>query len=145
MINHHIFLIFAILIIARIFSFDMLVKASSKSTRAKTLVPALQSIIDIGLVLVGVTMILSELGVSTAPIFAAGFALVVTSQQLIGDVFAGVMALADGSYMIGDVVETQGKRGTVIKINLVRTTILSDDNVVWHVRNSEMARMWGKI
>lgn len=145
MFNHQIFLIFGVLIVARIFAFNVLAKASAKSARAKTLIPALKSTIDIALTLIGVTMILSELGVSTAPIFAAGFALVVASQQLIGDVFAGVMALADDSYKVGDVVETQGKRGTVIKIDLVWTTIQGEDNVVWHVRNSEMAKMWGKI
>lgn len=67
-------------------------------------------------------MILSELGISIAPILGAagiiGIAVGFGAQSLIKDYLNGIFFLLENQIPQGDVIEVHGKAGTVEKITL---------------------------
>ena len=80
--------------------------------------------------------ILSEIGISIAPILAAagvvGIAIGFGAQSLVKDVLSGVFIILEDQYRVGDVVNVAGKGGLVEDINL-RRTIIRDLEFVVHV------------
>ncbi len=85
-----------------------------------------------GLVLIigtAVLMILTELGVPVAPVFASvgvvGLALGLGAQTIVKDMISGLFILAENQFTVGDTVEITGITGTVERMTL-RATIIRD-------------------
>ena len=74
-------------------------------------------------------MALQEVGIEITPLLAsvgvAGLALGLGAQTLVKDVISGLFILTENQYTIGDVVEVNGKAGSVEEMTL-RATFLRD-------------------
>lgn len=83
-----------------------------------------------GLVVIFVTailMVLDELTIDITPMLASvgivGLALGLGAQTLVKDIIGGIFILIEGQYQVGDVVELQGKVGTVEDLTLRVTSV----------------------
>ncbi len=96
--------------------------------------------------LLGVLMALSQIGVSLGPMLAglgiAGFIIGFALQETLSNFAAGAMILIYRPYDVGDFVEVPGASGVVKKMNLVSTTITTYDNQRLVVPNG---KIWGDV
>lgn len=94
----------------------------------------------------GILVILSQLGISLGPLLAglgvAGFIVGFALQDSLSNFAAGVMILLYRPYDVGDFVDVGGVLGTVDKMSLVSTSLLTIDNQLYIVPNS---KIWGDV
>jgi small conductance mechanosensitive channel len=100
-----------------------------------------------GVVLIfGLLMALSQLGISLAPMLAglgiAGFIVGFALQDTLGNFAAGAMILIYRPYDVDDFIEVAGVAGEVKKMNLVSTTITTYDNQTLVIPNG---KIWGDV
>ena len=99
------------------------------SGRAKTLLPLLRRVIMIALIAFVGLIVLSEIGVDTAPLLAGagvvGLAIGFGSQALVRDIITGLFILIEDTISVGDVVTAGGHTGVVEDIS-IRTLRLRD-------------------
>ena len=100
-----------------------------------------------GIVMVmGILVALSQVGISLAPMLAglgvAGFIVGFALQDSLGNFAAGAMILIYRPFDVDDLVEVPGASGSVKKMNLVSTTITTLDNQTLVVPNS---KIWGDV
>jgi small conductance mechanosensitive channel len=92
--------------------------------------------------LIGIGVILTQLGVQLAPLLAgfgiAGLAIGFALQNTIANLAAGGMILGTRPFDLGDEIEAAGVFGTVKRMSLVSTTILTPDNQTLIVPNSSI-------
>jgi len=104
--------------------------------RAYTLTHIVRDVARIVILFVGITMILSEMGVDLKPLLAAaglgGLAIGFGAQSLVKDLISGFFILWENSVRIGDVVEVAGVTGLVEEVEL-RTIKLRDLSGNLHV------------
>ena len=97
--------------------------------RTQTLGSILRYAVSITILIVGIMIILKEVGIAIGPLLAAagivGLAVGFGAQSLVKDVITGFFILLEDQIRVGDVVHVAGKAGIVEKINL-RTTMLRD-------------------
>jgi len=98
------------------------------------------------ILLVGLLVALSQLGISLAPLLTgigvAGFILGFALQDSLANFAAGLMILVYRPYDVGDLVDVGGVFGKVNKMSLVSTTILTIDNQTLVVPNN---KIWGDV
>jgi len=96
--------------------------------------------------LLGILMALSQIGVSLGPALAglgvAGFIVGFALQDTLGNFAAGGMILIYRPYDVDDLIEVAGVSGLVKKMTLVSTTIATYDNQVLVIPNS---KIWGDV
>ena len=96
--------------------------------------------------LVGLLVILTQLGVHVAPLLAglgvAGVIIGFAMQNTLSNFAAGAMILTNQPYDMGDEIEVAGVSGTVRKMSLVSTTILTVDNQTLIIPNNTI---WGGV
>jgi moderate conductance mechanosensitive channel len=100
---------------------------------------------NVGMVVVIVVagmLVLSELGVSVAPLLAtagvAGLAIGFGAQSLIKDYFNGFFLLIEDQLREGDVVEIGGKAGEVEEMTLRYVRLRDGDGYVYFIPNGEI-------
>ena len=88
----------------------------------------------------GFGVILTQLGVQLAPLLAglgiAGFAVGFALQSTLANLAAGSLILGTRPFDLGDEIEAAGVAGTVKRMSLVSTTILTPDNQTLIVPNN---------
>ncbi len=91
-------------------------------SRLGTLLPLFRNVILFGVLLVALMVMLIELGVDIAPLFAGagilGLAIGFGAQTLIRDIFSGLFFLIDDAFRTGEYVETGNAKGTVERISI---------------------------
>lgn len=97
--------------------------------------------------LLGLLVALSQLGIEVAPMLAglgiAGFVIGFALQDTLGNFAAGVMILMYRPFDVGDMIDCAGGVfGKVSHMSLVSTTILTIDNKTLIVPNS---KIWGDV
>ncbi|MEH6584177.1 MAG: mechanosensitive ion channel family protein [Halioglobus sp.] len=96
--------------------------------------------------ILGVLMALSQIGITLGPMLAglgvAGFIVGFALQDTLGNFAAGAMILIYRPYDVDDFVEVTGASGLVKKMNLVSTTITTFDNQTLVIPNS---KIWGDV
>lgn len=96
--------------------------------------------------LIGIVIAVSQLGVDVGPLLAAigaaGFIIGFALQGTLSNFAAGLMILVYRPFDVGDAVEVAGVSGSVEKMTLVSTTIKSWDNQQIIVPNNSI---WGGI
>ncbi|MEP0201824.1 MAG: mechanosensitive ion channel family protein [Halioglobus sp.] len=96
--------------------------------------------------MLGILMALSQIGVSLGPALAglgvAGFIVGFALQDTLGNFAAGGMILIYRPYDVDDLIEVAGVSGLVKKMTLVSTTIATYDNQVLVIPNS---KIWGDV
>ncbi|OXU15811.1 Small-conductance mechanosensitive channel [Sedimentisphaera salicampi] len=97
-------------------------------------------------VVIGLVVALSTLGLNVAPLIAGigavGFIVGFALQGTLNNFAAGIMILLHRPYDIGDVVNTAGVSGVVESMSLNTTTIKSFDNQIVVVPNGSI---WGDV
>lgn len=110
--------------------------------REDTLIGVTAAALNIGVVLVAIIMILSELGMNIAPLLAAagvvGLAVGFGAQSLVRDFFTGLFILLENQFRVGDSVKIGDVAGTVENISLRITTIRDMDGSLHHIPNGEI-------
>ncbi len=96
--------------------------------------------------ILGILMALSQIGISLGPMLAglgvAGFVIGFALQDTLGNFAAGAMILTYRPYDVDDFIEVAGASGLVKKMNLVSTTIVTFDNQTLVIPNS---KIWGDV
>jgi small-conductance mechanosensitive channel len=107
--------------------------------RAETLGRVFRYIVGVAVWLVAGMMVLSELGVSLAPILGAagvaGVAIGFGAQSLVKDFLSGFFLLFEDQIRTGDVVQVAGHAGLVEEITLRHTRLRDYDGNVHYVPN----------
>jgi small-conductance mechanosensitive channel len=102
--------------------FTARVHAPEQARRAETLVRAFRYLTSVTVALVAGMLVLSELGVSLAPILGAagvvGLAVGFGAQSLVRDYVTGFFLLLENQLATGDVVQVADKSGTVEDVTL---------------------------
>jgi small conductance mechanosensitive channel len=110
-----------------------------RQKRAQTITSILERLSTVVIVIVTVTMLLSELGVNTAPILTGlgviGVGLGFGAQQLVGDVIAGFFHIFENQIRVGDVATINGTSGLVQELGLRTTVLRGFDGSVHVFRN----------
>jgi small conductance mechanosensitive channel len=94
----------------------------------------------------GFVVVLRQLGLQLGPMLAglgiASIVLGLALQDTLSNFASGAMILVYHPYDVGDIVEAGGAMGTVKKMSLVSTTVLTFDNQTLIVPNK---KMWGDV
>lgn len=116
--------------------------------RAATLGRVFRYIASVVISLITITLILSELGISIAPILGAagvmGVAVGFGAQSLVKDYFTGFFLLLENQMRLGDVVEAGGKAGVVEEITLRFVRMRDYDGNVHYVPNGTITTVTNK-
>jgi small conductance mechanosensitive channel len=98
------------------------------------------------MMLLGLLVALSQLGISLGPLLAglgvAGFIIGFALQDTLANFASGMMILLYRPYDVGDLVDVSGVFGKVNEMSLVSTTILTLDNQTLVVPNKTI---WGDV
>ena len=90
-----------------------------------------------------VIIVADSLGISTASLVAvvsiAGLALSLSVQDIMSNLFSGIIIIINHLFKAGDFIEIGGKMGVIEKVDLFHTTIKTVDNKVVSVPNKEVA------
>ena len=113
--------------------------------RGKTIFSVTLSLLKYVVAIAVICWILVLLGVNVSAIFASigVLALIIGfgAESLIADVVTGVFLLFENEYNVGDIVEVNGFRGTVVQIG-IRTTRLKDSGEnIKIINNSQMTNI----
>lgn len=110
----------------------------------KTMGSFLANVARYGVLALTVIFVLQQFGFQTTSLVAllgaAGLAIGLALQGVLGGVAAGVMLVVFRPIKVGDFVEVNGKMGTVKDISIFTTELASLDNVQIIIPNSEV---WG--
>lgn len=91
-------------------------------SRIATLLPLARVFLLSGVFIITAMMVLSELGVQVAPLFAGagiiGLAIGFGSQQLVHDVMSGAFFLVDDAFRVGEFIDVGSAQGTVEHISI---------------------------
>ena len=122
--------------------------SADEQQRARTLMTVFMTTARVVVYLTALMFVVSQLDVDYGPLLVAsgGLALAVGfgAQTLVKDFFSGFFILLEGQYSIGDVVEINGKSGTVESLNLRTTVLRSLDGNVHIIPNGEFKQVSNK-
>jgi len=104
------------------------------------------SIVRNTILIIGVLIALSQVGISLGPLLAGmgvvGFVVGFALQDTLSNFAAGMLILVYRPFDVDDVIEAGGVMGKVSEMSLVNTTILTFDNQTIIVPNG---KIWGDI
>jgi small-conductance mechanosensitive channel len=110
--------------------------------RTNTLLSIFKGVGRVFIVIIGIMMILSEVGVNIVPVLAgfgiAGVAIGFGAQYLIRDLIAGTFIILENQYRVGDVARVADIAGLVEEVTLRKTVLRDLDGIVHHVPNGEI-------
>ena len=122
--------------------------------RRKTLADVFVGLARIAIYVVGGLVALEQIGINTGPILGSvailGLAISFGSQNLVRDVVNGFFILLENQYAVGDVVELNGKAGSVEKITIRATSVREYSGNLHVIPNgtinmvSNMTREWSR-
>lgn len=116
---------------------------SEDRKRIQTLMRVFRYISSVVIGAVSIMLVLSEVGISIAPILAtagvAGLAVGFGAQSLVKDYFTGFVMLIENQIRVGDVVEVAGKTGTVEEVTLRYVRLRDLEGAVHFVPNGVIA------
>lgn len=109
----------------------------------KALQSFIMSVVNVALWLVTAVIVATSLGIPTASLVAvvsvAGLALSLSVQGIMGNVFSGMTLIGTKPFSAGDYVELNGVQGVVKELKIFYTSVLTIDNKIIHIPNSEVA------
>lgn len=118
---------------------------NAKDKRKTTIINLLKSIVKYVILIIVVLGILDAYGVDTTSIIASlGVAAAVIGlafQDIIKDFLAGITIIFDNKYAVGDTIEINGFKGTVISLGLRTTKIKSFTGEVKCIGNSSFSEV----
>ena len=121
---------------------DNAVNGEGKKQRMKTIIDILDDILGFLVWAMATLMILSELGVETAPLLAGlgvvGLGLSFASKEFVQDFLRGFFIILEDQYRIGDSVKVAGIEGKVKDLNPSTTILESEDGSIHIISNREI-------
>ena len=118
-------------------------KVYEKKSVEKSLRSFLSGVVKVLFYVVIVLIIIQVLGINTtslvAMIASAGLAIGMALSGTLQNFAGGVMILLLRPYRIGDYIDAQGEEGTVTKIGLFSTEIVTVDNRIIYIPNSTIS------
>lgn len=118
------------------------VKGKSKHIN-EAAVDLLMTVTKVALVIIGILLILSNLGYNVSALLAGlgvgGLAFALAAQSLLGNFFAGVALIFDKAFNKGDRVRFQGYNGIIEQVNLRSTKLRTYDGELLTIPNSLLA------
>ena len=116
-----------------------------RNQRIRALGSLVKSLVTVGVLLIALVMVLSEMGFNVTTIVAGtsvvAAAIAFGTQSIVKDLLAGIFMLVEDQLGVGDYVDMQLASGTVEEIGLRVTELRADDGTVWYVRNGEVLRL----
>ena len=98
-----------------------------------------------GLAIIGLIALLQALdsmGFNLAPLLAsagvAGIAIGLAAQNIVKDMFNGILFLVEGQFNVGDTVRLAGLTGTVESMTLRKTMVRDGDGTLYVIPNSQI-------
>ena len=124
----------------------LLLKATDRmlgrSRLDKAVHPFIRTIIKLVLLFTAIMLIAGTLGVDTSSLLAllsvAGLAVSLALQNVLSNMASAVILLTTKPFQIGHFIEMGSVSGTVVKIGAICTDILTLNNQLVHVPNSEI-------
>ena len=117
--------------------------AQTESTLDDQLVPLLTRTLRIFIVIVGVLIVIQNLGVNVLSLLAGlgigGLAFALAARDAVANFFGSLMILFDRPFQVGDWIKVGGSEGTVEEIGFRSTRIRTFYNSVIAIPNSEIA------
>ncbi len=122
--------------------------SAEEMRRIETLASVFRYIATVVILLVAGMLVLSELGISIAPILGAagvvGLAVGFGAQSLIKDYFNGLFILLENQIRQGDVVEVSGKAGLVEDVTLRYVRLRDYEGSVHYIPNGLITTVTNK-
>ncbi|GAA0465311.1 mechanosensitive ion channel family protein [Streptomyces olivaceiscleroticus] len=116
-----------------------------REQRARTIGAVLSSAVTIILSLLGVAMVLDQVGIALGPLLASagvvGLAIGFGAQSLVADYLSGLLIMIEDQYGVGDSVDLGEAVGEVEHIGLRLTHVRDLNGGLWHIRNGEILRV----
>ena len=113
--------------------------------RVRTLSRVIRYTLTVVVSLVAGMLLLSEIGISVAPILGAagvvGLAVGFGAQSLVKDYFTGLFLLLENQIRLGDVVEAGGKAGVVEEMTLRYLRLRDYAGIVHFIPNGEITHV----
>ncbi len=114
------------------------------STLDKGLLPLLRKAVKMSVVILGVLIILGQWDVQIGPLLGAlgigGLAVALALNTSLSNIFSGIQLILDRSVNVGDKVRLESDElGVVLDIGLRTTSMLTYDNEVISIPNSQLA------
>jgi len=120
--------------------------ASSMTNISKLLREFFENMVSKLVMLIGILVALAHVGVQIGPLLAGlgvvGFIVGFALQDTLSNFASGIMILVYEPFDTGDIIEAAGQKGTVSKMTLVSTTVLTFDNQILIIPNN---KIWGDI
>ncbi|MBE6972404.1 MAG: mechanosensitive ion channel [Ruminococcaceae bacterium] len=121
----------------------IITRVLEKSRLESTLSGFINSMLRVVIYFVAVLIVLSTLGVDVTSLVAllsvAGLAVSLALQNTLANLAGGIQLLITKPFAAGDFVEAGANSGTVHHIGLAYTVLVTPDNKVIHVPNSDIA------
>jgi small-conductance mechanosensitive channel len=106
----------------------------ARSARLRTLLPMLRTMLLVTILTIVGLLVLSEIGVNTAPLLAGagvlGIAIGFGSQKLVQDVITGLFLLLENTMQVGDIVSLGGLTGIVEDLSVRAIRLRAEDGSV---------------
>lgn len=113
--------------------------------RRETIVPLARSLFRVACYFAIAILILNALYIETTPFLAGagilGMVIGLGAQAMINDVVSGFFILFENVYLVGDVIEGGGAKGTVESIEFRTTRIRDADGRLHIIRNGDMKQV----
>ena len=113
-----------------------------RSRLDKAVHPFIRTIVKLVLLFTAIMLIAGTLGVDTSSLLAllsvAGLAVSLALQNVLSNMASAVILLTTKPFQIGHFIEMGSVNGTVVKIGAICTDILTLNNQLVHVPNSEI-------
>lgn len=134
--------------IRRVIISDRFLTKEAERKREDTLISIFASVFKIIIWIIGLMMVLAEIGVNIGPIIAGvgviGLAIGFGAQNLIKNFISGFFIILENQYRVDDIVCLDNTCGLVEDITL-RMTVLRDlDGTVHHIPNGEITKASNK-
>ncbi len=109
--------------------------AAGPASRLQTILPLLRAAFAVAIAVVAVLIVLSRLGVDTAPLIAGagvfGLAVSFGSQSLVRDIISGLFYMWDDAFRVGEYIDAGRLKGTVETLG-IRSVKLRHQNGPLH-------------
>ena len=113
--------------------------------KGETVGRLIRSFINYILIAITVFLTLNFLGVDTATLLASmgllSLAISLGAKDIVADILSGIGLVFDGTYNVGDTIETGGFKGKVMEIGIRSTKLLGPGNEIKTINNSSIGNV----
>ncbi len=121
---------------------DLFPTEFDRKKRVQTLDALVTATARIGIWIIAIMMLITEIGINTGPLLASagifGIALGFGAQSLIKDFTSGFFIIAENQYRVGDIVELNNISGVVEAITIRTTAVRDLDGNLHHIPNGSI-------